>query len=1086
MIIRILFTLILSTLITRAADWPTVKGAMSRDGRSSEKLSFPLNVHWSHASAHVPAPAWPASANLNFQTGQLLENAMTYDRCYHPVIANGKLYYGSSADDTLYCVNAKTGESVWKFVTGAPVRIAPVIYGQSLLAGSDDGHVYSLNAATGELLWKFRGGPESSVRSRMFLGNGRMISRWPVRCGIVADEGTLYFTSGLFPVEGVFLHALKIADGSEIWRSEINVSAQGHMLASKETLFITTGRNTPVNSFSRENGKKIKHYGSTRSWGKDLTGGSDAILIDDQLISGPSEGRQAHVYNINAPANQISKIDAIGIIADATSIYSATPLFAKEQVFQIKSLNRATNSTNLMINSAVDKLNVQLKKLKSKKNSETKELEEEIKKKIETKNALKKAAWQWEINVKRPYSLLLDSESLYAGFDGCIRAYAISDGSELWKQDLEGGVYGMAISDGSLFVSTDKGILYCLKKEVNETPRKSATGKVVQENQRLPNTLHAFLQENGLSDRPGFCLIVDAIDGTLALKVIASTGCRVITVSSNPALSAKLRDRFARAGVYGTRVVVHEITAPGMPYPSCFADLIMSEAAFINGELPIAPKQLYKYLRPDGGILAMTLPSEKSSLKILKEWGESFSEDWSVSAVAEWGVGALRRPALEGAGSWTHGYADSGGTSSSGDVLVNDQMDIQWFGDPGPSGMVDRHYRAVPPLYMNGRLFVPGDNRIYGINPYNGSILWEKEIPDSRRTGAFLDAGSMAVDKNSIYVAFAGKCLALDVEEGGELKTYHLPLEKPGETLDWGLVGQSEDLLLGSTCTKGSSHSSMEKSANRFLWRLGMPVVTSVNIFAMDKKTAKARWIYSGGKILNSSIVFNNKKLYFLEVSGSVAATNNIGRMKVSELFAEGNQEIVALSMATGKEIFRRKIDPSSFTEPVFLQLANETLLLSGSKPEEGALRYSYYTYNAETGAEQWNTSHIAFENLANDGHGQQNRHPVIIGNTVYAWPYAYKLDTGNKVEGWKMDRRGHGCGGVSGSANSLFWRGGNPWMISPETGESAKRLTQVTRPGCWINIIPAGGLIMIPEASSGCTCGYSIQTSLTFGPRKK
>jgi hypothetical protein len=36
-------------------------------------------------------------------------------------------------------------------------------------------------------------------------------------------------------------------------------------------------------------------------------------------------------------------------------------------------------------------------------------------------------------------------------------------------------------------------------------------------------------------------------------------------------------------------------------------------------------------------------------------------------------------------------------------------------------------------------------------------------------------------------------------------------------------------------------------------------------------------------------------------------------------------------------------------------------------------------------------------------------------------------------------------------------------------------------RPGCWINMVPAGGLLNIPEYSSGCTCGYSIQTSLSF-----
>jgi hypothetical protein len=46
------------------------------------------------------------------------------------------------------------------------------------------------------------------------------------------------------------------------------------------------------------------------------------------------------------------------------------------------------------------------------------------------------------------------------------------------------------------------------------------------------------------------------------------------------------------------------------------------------------------------------------------------------------------------------------------------------------------------------------------------------------------------------------------------------------------------------------------------------------------------------------------------------------------------------------------------------------------------------------------------------------------------------------------------------------------------------QRLTKVTRPGCWINIIPAGGLVLIPESSSGCTCGFPLQTSLAFVPK--
>jgi len=45
-------------------------------------------------------------------------------------------------------------------------------------------------------------------------------------------------------------------------------------------------------------------------------------------------------------------------------------------------------------------------------------------------------------------------------------------------------------------------------------------------------------------------------------------------------------------------------------------------------------------------------------------------------------------------------------------------------------------------------------------------------------------------------------------------------------------------------------------------------------------------------------------------------------------------------------------------------------------------------------------------------------------------------------------------------------------------------QLTQVSRPGCWLNIIPANGLILVPESSSGCTCGYSLQSSLAFAPQ--
>ena len=28
-------------------------------------------------------------------------------------------------------------------------------------------------------------------------------------------------------------------------------------------------------------------------------------------------------------------------------------------------------------------------------------------------------------------------------------------------------------------------------------------------------------------------------------------------------------------------------------------------------------------------------------------------------------------------------------------------------------------------------------------------------------------------------------------------------------------------------------------------------------------------------------------------------------------------------------------------------------------------------------------------------------------------------------------------------------------------------------RPGCWINALPVGGLVLLPDAAAGCSCSY-------------
>ena len=69
------------------------------------------------------------------------------------------------------------------------------------MSDPDDGFAYSLSADTGKLVWKFRPGPTEE----WFLGRGEMISRWPVRTGILVDDNVAYFGGGIFPHENVYV-----------------------------------------------------------------------------------------------------------------------------------------------------------------------------------------------------------------------------------------------------------------------------------------------------------------------------------------------------------------------------------------------------------------------------------------------------------------------------------------------------------------------------------------------------------------------------------------------------------------------------------------------------------------------------------------------------------------------------------------------------------------------------------------------------------------------------------------------------------------------------------------------------------------
>ncbi|MBN8249813.1 MAG: PQQ-like beta-propeller repeat protein, partial [Verrucomicrobia bacterium] len=216
-------------LPSAAADWPTYRGDYARSGISTDPLPEALSEAWVWRSPQAPRPAWQGEAKWDGWNKVFdMKARQTFDRAFHAVVADGRVYFGSSADDQIRCIDARTGRELWTAFTEGPVRLAPTVSEGRVFAGSDDGQVYCLDAEDGRLLWKVRAAPED----RRIPGNGRIISNWPVRTSVVVQDGMLYTTAGMFPSEGVHLVALDAVTGAERWRQVQNdLPAQGYLLA---------------------------------------------------------------------------------------------------------------------------------------------------------------------------------------------------------------------------------------------------------------------------------------------------------------------------------------------------------------------------------------------------------------------------------------------------------------------------------------------------------------------------------------------------------------------------------------------------------------------------------------------------------------------------------------------------------------------------------------------------------------------------------------------------------------------------------------------------------------------------------------
>ena len=431
----------------QAADWPTYQHDYARTGVARESLLAPFTDGWVHRSRHAPRPAWRGEAKWDgWNKVYDLKSRQIFDYAYHPVIADGLLYYGSSADDKIYCLDAATGEQRWTFFTEGPVRLAPTIAEGRVFVGSDDGQAYCLDAKSGKLIWKTQLGP----RDYRIPGNSRIISRWPLRTGIVVIGDLAYCAAGMFPSEGVLITAIEADNGKIKWQQkQTDLPAQGYMLASHTRLYVPAGRNNPV-VLNRADGKRIRVVSGQ--------GGTYALLTGDNLVFGPGKtGTLGFVESNQSDQLATFKGNHMIVTPSRSFLQSDTDLSALDRS---RYLDLARKRRPLK--SRLGKLQDELKKVKAgeRQRQILKEAGKLGKQLDEVQSAMQEC-FAWRVPSSQPLSMVLAGQTLITGGHNEVAAYSAKDGSQLWRARADGEVFGLAVADGRLYTSTSKGVIHC-------------------------------------------------------------------------------------------------------------------------------------------------------------------------------------------------------------------------------------------------------------------------------------------------------------------------------------------------------------------------------------------------------------------------------------------------------------------------------------------------------------------------------------------------------------------------------------------------------------------------------------------------
>ncbi len=1005
-----------------AEDWPMWRYDARRGSSSPQELAGELHLQWTR-QLEAPMPAWPVT-----------QAKLQFDAQAEPVVMGERMFVPSSRHDSVTAFSTRTGEQLWRFFAGGPVRFAPVASDGKVYFNSDDGHLYAVDAESGELIWKVFGGP----KQRWLIGNHRLVSTWPARGGVVLHDGRLFFSAGSWPFMGIFVHSVDPQNGEIVWtnsgdgsnysvqphdaESFAGLVPQGHMAAQGDTLVVPGGRSTP--------GIYETATGTQRFFNFDKrAGGHDVGIAGDLFFTA------GHAYLLK---------DGNAVGGGAPAIFDAQTLIASDP----KSLLARSAEVEIAVEESVDR-----------KGRKVREITPKYRELYQSKLA-GSIDGRWFLRAGSRY---------YAGGDGKLAAYQKGEKDPVWKAGVDGEVVTMLAADDRLFALTDAGTLYCFGAEklaevtTHKLPAQVADGSAEA-------TMTELLRREGAGE--GFALVVGiGADGVID-ELLRDTDLHIVALDADMAKVAALRKRMADAGYYGERFSAILGDPAAIDIAPYFANLIVvadeTEALVAGGEFLT---RAFQWLRPYGGQLCV-VTSDAQHGKLSGAVKAPTMANAVLERVGDFSV-VVRAGALPDSDDWTHQYANAAQTVVSRDHNVKAPFGVLWFGGPSNEAVLPRHGHGPSPQVAGGRLFIEGPDSLRAVDVYTGRLMWQRELKGIGEyydtTAHFAGAGEIGSNYVSladrVYAVLDHEILILDSATG---ETVHaITADDGGKSSYWGHISVSGDFLVAS-----SSPIAADKDDKTKVEKDQLPVTKyssgSRHLVVFDR--------HSGEKLWTREAAFNFRHNNIAVAADRVFCIDRLsderaGILTRRGLKFDGKPTLYALDLKSGDVIWQR-------SEGVFGTFLNysadlDLVLQGGSAYRDRAsdeTRKGLMALRGTDGKLLWNQPELEYsgpcllwrDRILTNGHAG----------------FAIDANSGDKT-GWTYSRM-YGCNTAVGSENLMTFRSGAAGFFDLASDSGTGNLGGF-KSSCTNNLIPANGVLNAPDYTRTCVCSYQNQTSLAL-----